>query len=199
MIAGVLLAAGMSTRMGRNKLLLPVGGRPLAAWGLGALAGAGLDPVVCVLGHEAEAVQRALSSCHPGGRVRFVLNPDYATGRASSVRTALAHLPEECEAAVFLPGDLLGATPEGVRAIVARHRKTGYDLAVAVSAAGDRTHPVLFARKLFAALAALEGDESGQRILLERWDSAEKVPVSGDVPIDVDTPEDYRTLCREAG
>ena len=79
-VAAVVLAAGASTRMGRNKLLLEVDGETLVARAARIAAEAGLDPVLVVLGHEADRVAAALSG-PPAGRSS---NPEHASGKASS-------------------------------------------------------------------------------------------------------------------
>lgn len=183
--------------MGRNKLLLPCRGRPLVRYAIECLAASPLSPVCCVLGAGAEELLRELSSEPFSREIRFVVNPDHATGRASSVRAGLRSLPAACEAAVFLPGDMPLVRPEDVRALVERFRRSGAPLVVAVDESGARTHPVLFARRLFGRLMDLAGDESGHALILEHWDVAEQVPVPGARCLDVDTEEDYRRLLAE--
>lgn len=196
-VAGVVLAAGRSARMGRNKLLLRYRGRPLVSYGLLALAGAGVSPVVCVLGFEADAVRRALESgptASLASSVRFVVNPDHATGRASSLRVGLDALGDGCDASIFMPGDMPEISAGHVAALMERYRTTKAPIVVAVGPAGERSHPVLFAREMFDRLRSLSGDESGQGILLDGWEAAEKVPTGASVPLDVDTEDDYRRL-----
>ncbi len=178
------------------KLLLPYKGRPLLCHALEALSAAGAAPVLCVLGFRSEAVLRAVRSCSPSRPIRFLVNPAYASGRASSVRLGLEALPESCEAAVLLPGDMPLVRPQDVRAVLERFEKSGAPLVVAVDEAGQRAHPVLFARRLFPRLSGLQGDESGQAIIRELWESAEKVLTPGHCGLDVDREEDYRHLLR---
>jgi molybdenum cofactor cytidylyltransferase len=183
--------------MGRSKLLLPYRGRPLVCHAIECLAAAPLSPVCCVLGSGAEDILRELGSVPFSREIRFVVNPDHAGGRASSVRVGLRSLPDECAAAVFLPGDMPLVRPEDVGALVDRFRRTGAPVVVAVDESGARSHPVLFARRLFLRLLELEGDESGHALILAYWDAAEKVPVPGSRSLDIDTEEDYRRLLAE--
>ena len=105
-LAGVLLAAGQSQRMGRNKLLTPWQGRPLAAHMLTSLHQAGLRPVVVVTGHQADRLIEALRAATAADSVSFVYNPDYAGGLASSVRAGVAALPDDIDGAVIAQADM---------------------------------------------------------------------------------------------
>ena len=186
--------------MGRNKLLLPYRGRPLVAHALEALTGAGASPVVCVLGFEADAVRRLLEAgptASLASSVRFVVNPDHATGRASSLRVGLDALGDGCDASVFMPGDMPEISAGHVAALMERYQETRAPIVVAVGPAGERSHPVLFAREMFDRLRSLSGDESGQGIVLGGWEAAEKVPIGPCVPLGVDTEDDYRRLGEE--
>lgn len=180
--------------MGRNKLLLPFRGRPLVRHAIECLAAAPLSSVYCVLGHGADELRRELDAVPFPRAIRFVVNRDHASGRASSVRTGLEALPDGCAGALFLPGDMPLVRPADVAALVERFDRTGAPLVVAVDESGARAHPVLFARPLFARLRALTGDESGHAVIRDLWDAAEKVPVPRDRCLDVDTEEDYRRL-----
>ncbi len=193
-VAGVVLAAGSSTRMGENKLLLPFRGRALVSCAVEAMAGAAVDPACCVLGADADEIRRALEPLPVSRPIQFLLNADHATGRASSVRAAITSLPPGCGAALFLPGDMPLVTSADITAVVRRFERTQAPIVVAVDETGARAHPVLFARPLFARLSALRGDESGHAILRELWDAAEKVPVAARRMVDVDDLEDYRRL-----
>ena len=193
-VGGVVLAAGSSARMTRPKLLLPFRGKPLVCHAVACMAGAPVAPVVCVLGHHARDLEAILRSYPFPQPLLLRNNADYRSGRASSVRAGIESLPEECAAAIFLPGDMPLIRSEDVAALVARFERTGASVVVAVDEQGERAHPVLFARDLFPRLAALSGDESGQGLIREYWAQAEKVTVSRSRCVDVDTEEDYRRL-----
>jgi molybdenum cofactor cytidylyltransferase len=100
MTSGVVLAAGASTRMGTQKLLLPLGAEPLVRHVVRQVCEAGFDEVLVVAGYQHEQVLAALE----GLPVRHALNPDYASGMGSSFRTAVEHLPGS-DAAIFALAD----------------------------------------------------------------------------------------------
>lgn len=191
MIAGVVLAGGMSRRMGRNKLLLPLGGRPLLAHALAAMTGSEADEVWCVLGHESESVRAAMGEEAFPRPIGWVVNGAYASGRSSSIRAALAAIPGASEGVVFLPGDVPGVTAEDIDEVIRAFRRTGAPVAVATREDGTRSHPVLFGKELFPRLSSLEGDTGGRPIVDELWASAAKVPRPAGHAGDVDTVEDY--------
>jgi molybdenum cofactor cytidylyltransferase len=193
--AGIILAAGASTRMGAPKQLLDWGGRPLVLQSVQTALRAGLQPVVVVLGAHSEAVRQALGEPAPGSLL-VVDNPEWAAGQSSSVIAGLRALPPEVGAAVFLLCDQPLVTPQLVGSLVARHAETLAPV-VAPLVDGQRGNPVLFDRRTFPDLLSLTGDTGG-RALFARY------PVSW-LPwhdraalADIDTLEDYQRL-QEAG
>lgn len=186
-VAGVVLAAGTSSRFdGANKLLADVDGQPIVRHAVRSLTAAdvALDPLVAVVGHEADAVAAALD----GSGVEIVENPDYEAGQATSVRAGL-EAAGDVDAALFALGDMPFVRPRSVEGLVRAYR-AGVAEALAVSYAGDRGNPVLFGRRHFGALSAVEGDTGGRDVLL---DSEEGTLVeTGDpgVLVDVDEPAD---------
>src|SRR5262249_14959880 len=159
-IAAIILAAGQSSRMGAQKLLLPLGGRPLVAYAVAVACGSAADPVLVVLGREAEQVAEVL----PLGRHMTVTNPDYASGMASSLRVGLAALPEAAAGALILLRDQPLVTPSIVAALLDEARRLPTAI-VAATYAGRRGHPVYFPRRLFPELHAVLGDEGGRYVL----------------------------------
>ncbi|WP_336037908.1 nucleotidyltransferase family protein [Halobacterium yunchengense] len=191
-VAGVLLAAGTSSRFGGdNKLLASVDGEPMVRRSARTLLDAGLDRVLVVVGHEADRVRAALADAP----VEFVENADYASGQASSVRAAVRALAgadgddASVDAAVFALGDMPYVDPGSVRALVAAY-EAGAGSALAAGVRGERGNPVLFDSRHFPALADREGDAGGRAVLLDAEDAA--VVETGDPGVrrDVDEPGD---------
>lgn len=184
-VAGVVLAAGTSSRFGEaNKLLATVDGRPLVDHVVGSLLAAGLPDVVVVVGHEGDAVREALS----GRPVRTVTNPDYADGQATSLRRGVGAV-EDADGALFALGDMPGVSPATVETLVdAFAAGVGDPLAAACD--GQRGNPVVFGRDLFDRLRAVEGDTGGRSVLL--GEAGARLVETGDPGVvrDVDRPED---------
>ncbi len=189
--AGVVLAAGASTRMGENKLLLRLDGESLVARAVRRAAEAGLDPVIVVLGHEAPRVERALE----GRPCRFVHNPDHASGQGSSFRAGIASVPPASPAAVVLLADMPHVTPAMIEALVERRRATGAALVVS-EYGGVSAPPTLYGRTLFAEIVS--GNGCGRDVVKRHRAEAEVVAWPADRLADLDEPGDVERL-RESG
>jgi molybdenum cofactor cytidylyltransferase len=190
-IAGVLLAGGTSSRYGdRNKLLESVADSergdevPMVRRSAETLLAAGLDPVVVVVGHEADRVRDALDGLH----VRFVENPDYEEGQGTSVAAGVRGLPE-VDAAVFALGDMPYVDGASVRKLVAAY-EAGAGSALAAGYDGERGNPVLFDATHFPALAGRDADAGGKQVLLSADDAAVVETGDSGVRRDVDHPDD---------
>ncbi len=186
-VAGIVLAAGGSERMGEPKQLLPIDGQPMVRRVVDVVCGAGLDQVVVVTGAYAGQVSQALV----GLPVEFVTNEAWPEGMSASLRRGLGALRPEIQASIIVLADQPTLTSDVLSALVARYRATGAPI-VAPVWQGRRGNPVLFDRRLFAALLAVEGDQGG-RVLLTRYAAqVEQVEVDGAaVLFDVDTLQDY--------
>jgi molybdenum cofactor cytidylyltransferase len=188
-VAGVVLAAGSSTRMGRNKLLLRVDGEALVARAARRAAAAGLDPVLVVLGHEADRVGRELD----GLSCRTVFNPDHGTGQASSLRAGVAAVPPQAGAAVVLLADMPRVTPDMVAALVERWRQTGAVLVVS-EYEGVQAPPTLYDRSLFPEIGALSADSAGRLMVRRHRAQAQAVAWPAERLADLDEPKDLEGL-----
>jgi len=191
-VAGIVLAAGLSTRMGaRNKLLQPLRGKPILRHATEAQLEAGLSPVFVVTGHERDAVTAALADLP----VRVVYNPDYASGLASSLKSGIAALPNGVQGAVVSLGDMPNVTPQVIEQLVAAHTMRPEALAVVPTLFGQRGNPVLLAREIFPAVSLLTGDRGARRLLDEAGERVVEVAFEDPaIAIDVDTPEALRAL-----
>ena len=192
MIAVIVLAAGASTRMGRQKLTLPLpDGRPLVRAAVELVLAADLDDVVVVLGREAEAVASALR----GLPIRTVVNPRYAEGQSTSLRAGLDALAQDTEAAVVALGDQPLPDPRLLRQLVEAFRASGRPIVAPLYRDG-RGNPVLFASSVFDELRRVEGDRGGRPVVARDLERVAEVPVDAPMPADIDTPEDYEAARR---
>lgn len=189
--AGLILAAGGSSRMGTPKQLLAVRGRPLLEQVVAQAGASRLDEVVVVLGGSAERISAEVEM----GRARVVVNPDYASGMASSLRVGLAALGPEIERAVVILGD----QPDVSAAVLDEllDLQTAEQLPAAALSFGGLLHPpVVLDRHLWPELSSLEGDVGCRALIRSRPELVAALPVSEDCrhPVDIDTPEDYHRL-----
>jgi molybdenum cofactor cytidylyltransferase len=190
-IAGVVLAAGLSRRMGRPKLLLPLDGRPLISHTVEALAAVGLDDLIVVVPPESDALRAALE----GLAVRFAVNPAPEAGQAGSVVAGVAALAPTTEAALIALGDQPGVPGVVVASLLEAYRSTGMPI-VAPRYREGRGNPVLFAAAVFSELLRLRGDQGARAVIDADPARVALVPFDLPMPRDLDTPEDYESLRR---
>ena len=193
-VAGVVLAAGRSTRMGRNKLFFELDGETLLRRVVRRAIAAGLAPVLVVVGHEGERARGELSglACTP------VDNPDHAKGINRSLRTGISRVPEPARAAVVMLADMPFVTSRMVAALVARYREGTAPLVI--SAYGDvNAPPMLYDRALFPELRRMEGEGCGRQVVRRHRDEAIAVSWPEAALQDIDVPEDYARIAAELG
>jgi molybdenum cofactor cytidylyltransferase len=187
-VAGVVLAAGMSARLGTNKLLLWLDSEPLVRRAARLALEAGLSPVLVVVGFEAERVAAALD----GLAVETVVNSAHRAGVHGSMQVGIARVPGDCAAAVVLLADMPAVTVAMVEAIVARFRDGTEPLVL--SRYGEvQAPPTLYARSLFSALAEA-GTGGGRQVVLDRRHEAAELRWPEAALADVDRPEDAARL-----
>ena len=184
-MAGVVLAAGASTRLGVNKLFLRLDGESLLRRTVSRALVAGLDPVLVVLGHEAERAAAELAGlpCRP------VRNPDYASGQHSSFRAGVAAVPETSPAAVVVLADMPFVTEQMISALVARYRETDAPLVLS-EYGGVHAPPTLYDRSLFSEIRGMTGDGCGRQVVERHRGEAEALDWPADRLADIDVPED---------
>ena len=188
-VAGILLAAGRSSRFGNdNKLLAPLNGETVVERAQRTLTEAGLHPVQAVVGYEATAVKSVLD-CPTR------INEAYSSGQASSVSTGLADIPSECEAIVFALGDMPAVSQETIHAMIAAYQ-AGEGSALAAAYDGKQGNPVLFDASHVPALRNVTGDIGGREIFNSIADAVLIETGDPGVHLDVDTPGDLAKIQR---
>jgi molybdenum cofactor cytidylyltransferase len=186
-VAGLVLGAGGSERLGRPKQLLPYGHGTLLGHVVNTARACEFHQTLVAIGGSADAVRERVDLT--GAEV--VVNEAYGAGCSSSIAAALAAVDPRCDVLVLMLGDQPGVTADTVATLLAGRGQA--PLAVCRYDDGNG-HPIAFARSVFSSLADLHGDRGVWRLLDQRSAEVEMVPVAGPVPLDVDTPEDYRAV-----
>jgi molybdenum cofactor cytidylyltransferase len=192
MIAGIVLAAGASERMGRCKALLPIGKRPAVEVVVAALRGGGVAPVAVVVGKHATEILSGADL----DEAEIVEHQDWADGRTSSIQAGLRALPGDCRAVVLALVDMPYVKAATVETLVNTFRALPNAQAVIPIHQNRRGHPILLARTLFPKIEGLGPDEPLRNLLRDA--RAVEVPVDDPgVLIDLDTPDDLRRAPRK--
>ena len=191
--AGIVLAAGSARRMGKNKLLLELGGESLVRRAARVAREAGLDPVLVVVGHEAEKVAAELR----GLDCAVVQNARHALGMSTSLDAGVAALPAAAQSAVVLLADMPFVEPAMIEALVRRQRETGAPL-VASRYGSVPAPPTLYTRSLFAELRGGEGEGRGREVVRRHAGEAAWVDWPASALADVDEPGDLERVSEEA-
>lgn len=222
-VAGVVLAAGISSRMETGfKLLLPYGEGTVVEAAVRSALDAGLDPVVVVTGHRGDEVRRTLETRFggAGADVRIVFNPRFPEGQARSLARGVLEVrtATEAAAAAVLLGDEPGIRTEVVREVVEAWRREtegrsgaaeaspgaagcggrGEGRPVARARYRDRPgHPVVVPRDAFPALERLEGDRGARSWMERNAARVAEVRIDAEAPVDLDSDGDYRRVAAE--
>jgi len=185
-IAAIVLAAGRSTRMGGpNKLLAEIGGRPLVRFAVEEALASRAKPVIVVTGHERERVEAALA----GLPVGLVHNPDFAQGLGTSLRAGITAVPAEADGAIVCLGDMPQVDAALIDRLIAAFDPEKGALAVVPTIDGHRGNPVLWSRRFFPDLTAIEGDVGARHLIGRYGEAVAEIPVGKAALVDVDTPE----------
>jgi len=188
-VAAVVLAAGKSSRMGRNKLLLEVDGATVLDRLLVSLTSV-LGEVIVVTGNDPEPI-RAVAELHSA---RVVHNPNYEEGMTTSFQAGLR--AASADAAFLVLGDQLGLEPSLLWRMIDVMEGDQSALIVSPICEGKRGHPTLFRRPLFSEILRLRGEETLKDVVLRHESEHRTVDVDEWTVLDLDTPEDYEKALR---
>jgi molybdenum cofactor cytidylyltransferase len=194
-IVGIVLAAGMSRRLGRPKQLVEIDGVPLVRIVASTCLQSSLEDVVVVTGHESEAIAGTLDD-HPVG---IVHNADYESGQASSLKAGVRTAIElGADAVVVVLADQPGISSETIDRLIAARRDSGSWIGMATYGE-QRGHPVLFGHEVFVELEGISGDQGGREVI-KRYRQRVVLVDGGreQVPMDVDTEADVLALSQSS-
>jgi molybdenum cofactor cytidylyltransferase len=195
LVAAIILAAGRSSRMGRNKLLLELDGKPILCHAVDQALGAGLSEIVVVGGHQASKVRAALGE-RP---VKVIEAREHRLGMSASLKAGIRALNPKTEAALVMLGDMPQVSAPLVRRLIAAYNPLEGRSIVVPTVDGKRGNPVLFDRRYFQEMLALEGDVGARHLIGAHDDQVAELAVDdAAVFTDVDTPEAYDRLRAKA-
>lgn len=190
-IAAIVLAAGRSERMGANKLLADLAGKPLIRHCVDMLLASSIQDVIVVTGNEAERVRNAL----PSHGVKTVHNHQFSSGLAASIKCGLAAVPDDVDGVLICLGDMPLVDVKMVERLKSAFSVDGHRTICVPVHDGIRGNPVLWGRQHFEALGNLAGDQGGKRLMESLPDEICEVAVqSKGILLDVDTPEALREI-----
>ena len=191
-VAAVVLAAGASKRMGRNKLLLELDGETVVRRAVRTAIAAGLSPVVVVTGHARGEVEGQLR----GLGCSTVHNRDYAAGTHTSVGAGIGAVGDECGAAVVILADMPFVTPAMLCVLVGRYREARPPLVASRYGGSVNAPPVLYDRGLFGELRRMDA-RCGREVVRRHLHAAIEVDWPAEAGRDLDHPEDYERIRAE--
>jgi molybdenum cofactor cytidylyltransferase len=194
-VTALLLAAGMSRRMGGpNKLLQDIGGEAMVARSLQAVRAAQVDDIVVVLGHNAAQVRDIVAKgAGSDKRIRFVENPNFAEGLSTSLQAGLSVLPEKADAVLVCLADMPAVTPQQIDRLIAAFNPIEQRAICVPTFKGKRGNPILWARRFVPEMQKLAGDVGARHLIGENAETVCEVEM-GDAAVltDLDTPEALR-------
>lgn len=198
LISALILAAGLSRRMGTNKLLLPFGEHTVLEQVVSVLQACPLEEMVVVTGHQREQIEEVLSrhGAKHGG-LRFIYNTNYAAGdMLSSIQAGLAAMRSSCNAALIALGDQPHIKQPVVEQVIAAHAP---GIVVIPSFNRRGGHPILIDRTCWPEILALPYGASLRDLFHAHTDWLRHVDVDTETILrDLDTPEDYRRMVRQS-
>ncbi len=189
-ISGAILAAGMSSRMVRNKLLLPFRGMTVIEHVLHAAIDTSLDGIMVITGHERKRMEEIVGGIS-NTRVRPIFNPQFAQGRAESIKTAVQRA-QNADALLFLVGDKPTIGAALVEKTLNAFKAEKPDICYVKTPSG-RGHPIMFSKRVFPELLALRGDIVGDDLIARHGDGILEI-TDGEIQWDIDTDDDYERL-----
>ncbi len=190
-IVGAILAAGTSSRMGRNKLLLPYKEHTVFEEVLSQLLKSDLDEVFIVTGFEKERIEELIKNkCKD--QIKIVYNESFRLGRSESIKCAVRNFGDQAEALLFMVADKPTVRAELINRAIAEFKGKSPDILYVKTPAG-RGHPIIFSRRLFEELLKLDGDMIAEEMIAKYKSGVVELP-DGAVQADIDTIDDYRIL-----
>ena len=192
--AGIILAAGLSTRFGRPKQLMDLNAKPLLEWVIDACLSSRLDKIVAVLGADALQIESGLALKYSDRRLLTIINPQYRDGMSQSLRAGLAAVMQDFPAVMFLLGDQPLVSSTLIDRLLERFRESEKDICVPVHQ-GKRGNPTLFSSRFYKRLLTVTGDIGAREVIKAFPEAVLSVEIEDPLPFfDIDTEKDLENL-----
>jgi len=194
-LAAIVLAAGRSTRMGGpNKLVAEVNGRPLVRIAAQEALASQARPVIVVTGHQRERIEAAISDLD----VVTVHNPDFADGLSTSLKAGIAAVSADADGAIVCLGDMPQVDAGLIDRLLSAFDPENGAFVVVPTIDGKRGNPVVWSRRFFPELAAIDGDVGARHLIASYPEAVAEAPLSGTAAlVDVDTPDALKAVKAE--
>ncbi len=190
-IAGILLAAGASTRMGKTKQLLPLGEKTLIERVLVEALNSELDKVVLVLGYQAVEIKKIINPVSPQPKLSIIENRQFKQGISSSIIAGLSEIENTHDHVMILLGDMPFIHRDLIDLLLRRYLQSGLPIG-AIKGKERPVHPMIFSRELYPELLILQGDVGARALFTKYRDQVCLIEPEGPYDgRDIDTPEDY--------
>lgn len=193
MISAIILAAGLSSRMGKNKLLLPLGKQSIIEHVVEKVSKSQVDEIIVVLGNDATDIKAVLERFD----IKIVANSDYIKGQSTSVKVGIQEVDDHTEGALFIMGDQPMIKSGIINDII--HRFSECKCSIVVPTYNNRRgNPVLFGNRWFGDLNDVQGDKGGRDILKNNLDQVSFLEISDDLFLkDIDDEAMYQYIKAE--
>ena len=192
--AGVILAAGESSRFGKPKQLTKLNDKCLLEWVVDAALASDLETVVLILGFEHQKILQRLGDKKQSDKFQVAINPRFRDGQSQSVALGVSMIADTYGAVMFLLGDQPMVEPATINHLLDCFRPSGKNICVPVNRR-KRGNPTIFSNLFYNRLLAIEGDIGGRKIIESHPDQILEVEIENPlVFFDIDTPQDLKKL-----
>jgi len=193
-IAGIILAAGTSTRFARPKQLLLLKDKYMIEWVLDAALGSRLDRIVLVLGDSHQMVLEALDQKLQNSKLSIEICTEFHKGQSHSLRAGLSKVKDDFTAVMFLLGDQPMISSATINILLERYRADDKDICVP-TCRGKRKNPTTFSHRFYRQLMEIRGDKGARELIDQNPDRISTVELDDPlIFLDIDTPQDFENL-----
>ena len=195
--AGIILAAGESTRFGRPKQLLRLNDRCLIEWVLAAALHSKLSRIVLVLGYAHQEILQTLVEKLQHSKLSIEINSEFKKGQSHSLRAGLSKVKDDFSAVMFLLGDQPMLNAATINILLERFWTDDKDICVPIYR-GKRKTPAIFSRQFYNQLMDIQGDTGARQLIDGNPDRVLAVEVDNPICFfDIDTEQDFENLKKQ--